>query len=193
MRPSRNGRGYAALGFVKIQSERILPLRFWSIVSIRGTHLAQSFLMHKRICKILTTPSLEVDTISAISRTLTFGLFKTISWILFKIKFEPVSLQTQNHLKHKKTNIFLPTKFLRINDYEKPTQKEGRKKKATFLPLPCFSSFRPSCLLITTIYIKNNTVVGIKDKKGRKEGKGRAFGRLPSFFFSPFLLVSHNR
>ena len=30
-----------------------------------------------------------------------------------------------------------------------------------------------------------------KDKRGRKKEKeGRGFGRLPSFFFPPFLLVS---
>ena len=33
-------------------------------------------------------------------------------------------------------------------------------------------------------------MVGNKDKRGRKEEKeGRGFGRLPSFFFSPFLFV----
>ena len=36
-------------------------------------------------------------------------------------------------------------------------------------------------------------VVGSKDKKERKKEKeGRGFGRLPSFFYPPFLLVSHN-
>ena len=38
------------------------------------------------------------------------------------------------------------------------------------------------------------TVVGNKDKRGRKKEKeGRGFEELPSFFFPPFLLVSHNR
>ena len=33
-----------------------------------------------------------------------------------------------------------------------------------------------------------------KDKRGQKEEKeGRGFGKLPSFFFPPFLLISHNR
>ena len=41
--------------------------------------------MHKYVCKILTTRSIEMDTISAISRTFTFGSFKTISWILLII------------------------------------------------------------------------------------------------------------
>ena len=59
--------------------------RFWSIVSNRGTHLAQSFLKQKYVCKILTTCSVEMDTILAISRTFTFGSFKTISWILLII------------------------------------------------------------------------------------------------------------
>ena len=58
---------------------------FWSIVNNRGTHLAQSFLMHKCVCKILTTRPVEMDTISAISRTFTFGSFKTISRILLII------------------------------------------------------------------------------------------------------------
>ena len=36
-------------------------------------------------------------------------------------------------------------------------------------------------------------VVGNKDKRGRKKEKeGWGFGRLPSFFFPPFSLVSHN-
>ena len=35
--------------------------------------------------------------------------------------------------------------------------------------------------------------IGNKDKRGRKKEKeGRGFGRLPSFIFLPFLLVSHN-
>ena len=32
-------------------------------------------------------------------------------------------------------------------------------------------------------------VVGNKSKRGRKKEKGGGFGRLPSFFFSPFLFV----
>ena len=44
--------------------------------------IAQSFFMYKCVCKILTTRSVEMDTISAISRTFTFGSFKTISCIL---------------------------------------------------------------------------------------------------------------
>ena len=56
-----------------------------SMVSERGTHFLQSFLMHKCVCKILTTCSVEMDMILTISWTFTFGLFKTISWILLII------------------------------------------------------------------------------------------------------------
>ena len=38
-------------------------MRFWSIVNNHGTHLAQSFLMHKCVCKILTNSSVEMVTI----------------------------------------------------------------------------------------------------------------------------------
>ena len=48
----------------------------------RGIHLRQSFLMHKCVCKILTTRSVKMDTIS---RNFNFGSFKTISWILLII------------------------------------------------------------------------------------------------------------
>ena len=45
-------------------------------------------------------------------------------------------------LKYKKTTQFGPNKFFRINDYEKPTNKEERKKKATFQnPFLHFLSF----------------------------------------------------
>ena len=70
---------------IQFRSEVITRMRFLSIVSNRSTHLAQSFLVHECVCKILTTRSVEMDTISAISRTFTFGSFKTISWILLII------------------------------------------------------------------------------------------------------------
>ena len=72
-------------------SEVVAQIRFWSIVSNSGTHFAQSFLMHKCACKILTTRSVEMDTISVISRNFTFGSFKTISWILLIISRAVIS------------------------------------------------------------------------------------------------------
>ena len=69
----------------KFCSEVVARMRFWSIVSNRGNHLAQSLLMHKCVCKILTTCSVNTDTISAMSRTVTFESFKTILQILLVI------------------------------------------------------------------------------------------------------------
>ena len=66
-------------------AEMVTRMRFWSSVSNRSTHLAQSFLMHKRVYEILTIRSLEMDTLSAILRTFIFGSFETISWILLII------------------------------------------------------------------------------------------------------------
>ena len=66
---------------------------FRSIVIHCSTHLAESFLMHKCVCKILTTRSVEMDTISAISRTYTFGSFKIISWILLIISGMMISFR----------------------------------------------------------------------------------------------------
>ena len=34
----------------------------WPVVSNCGTHLAQNFLMHKYVCKIWTTCSIETDS-----------------------------------------------------------------------------------------------------------------------------------
>ena len=60
--------------------------------------------------------------------------------------------------RYKKTPKFEPKKFLKINDYEKPTKKEERKKKATFQnPFLLFLSFVLFCLYL-------------KKKKKKKEG-----------------------
>ena len=40
--------------------EVVTRMRFWSIVGNRGAHFAQSFLMHKCVCKILNTRSVEI-------------------------------------------------------------------------------------------------------------------------------------
>ena len=46
---------------------------------------------------------------------------------------------------YNKTTKFGPKKFLKINDYEKPTKKEARKEEEGNFPkpLPSFSFFRP--------------------------------------------------
>ena len=80
----------------------------------------------------------------------------------------------------KKTTKFGPKKLLKINSYEKATKKEKRSQ-----PSKTSSLFRS--LLSLLVFI-------IKNKRGRKKEKeGRGFGRLPSFSFPPFLLISHNR
>ena len=66
----------------KFCSEVVTRMRFWSIGSNRGTHLAQSFLIHKCVCKTFTTHSFKMNMISATSRTFTFWSFKKISWVL---------------------------------------------------------------------------------------------------------------
>ena len=74
----------------------------------------------------------------------------------------------------KKTDKFESIKFLRINDYEKPTKKEERKMKATFQnPFLLFLFF--VFFVFTTHDYLFFIYVGSKDKKGRKkekDGKG---------------------
>ena len=53
----------------------------------------------------------------------------------FKFK----KFKTVRTLKIQKTTKIGPKKFLQLNDYEKPTKKEERKKKATFQNLLFFS------------------------------------------------------
>ena len=51
----------------------------------------------------------------------------------------------------------------------------------------CWKSTETSASSLNFIYVNGG---GSRDKKGRKKEKeGRGFGRLPSFFFPPFLFV----
>ena len=61
---------------------RITVKTFQILLQRDHTNLAQSFLMHKCVCIILSTRSVEMDTIS---RTSSFGSFRKISWILLII------------------------------------------------------------------------------------------------------------
>jgi len=54
-------------------------VRFWSAVSKRGTHLAQSFFISNSSCKIYPTRSFEMPIISEISRIFIRRLSSTIS------------------------------------------------------------------------------------------------------------------
>ena len=56
------------LNSIKHCSEVVSRLRLLSGVSKRGTHHADSFLMHKISCRIWPTRSFEMHTVSAISR-----------------------------------------------------------------------------------------------------------------------------
>ena len=59
--------------------------RFWSIVSKRGTHFADSFLMPKSSCKISITDRIDMPATSDYSCTITFESSNTTSWIFFMI------------------------------------------------------------------------------------------------------------
>ena len=75
----------------------------------RWIRVSQSFLMHKCVCKILTTRSIEMDTIS---RTFTFGSFKTISWILLIIFGVVISFGLELHTE----NLLSFVMFFPIDD-----------------------------------------------------------------------------
>ena len=66
------------LNSAKFSVETIFRRNFWSIVSKRGTHLTQSFSMHKCWCKILWTHSVDIPVVSAISLTFNLRSSRTI-------------------------------------------------------------------------------------------------------------------
>ena len=71
---------------------------FWSIVSNRGTHLAQIFLIHKCVCKILTT-TLSWDGYDL--SYLTHFHFRVVSFGRAGLGMVPVSVQPQqNSVNH---------------------------------------------------------------------------------------------
>jgi len=58
---------------------------FWSTVSKRGTHRADSFFISKRSCKMYLARSFEMPTASANSRNFTLRSLKTIRCTCFTI------------------------------------------------------------------------------------------------------------
>ena len=64
----------------------------WSAVSKHGSHLEDSFLMPKHSCKICHTRSIEMFTVSLISRTFNRRSFKTM-WILSIFYWEVIFLE----------------------------------------------------------------------------------------------------